>query len=379
MKKIWPFLYYIFIFLGFASYGPFLVLYYQSLGFTGAQIGLVAGITPLILLFAAPLWTGWADRHRTHRLVMSVALLLMAVLIAILPTLRAYLPIVLLLFAFQFFYAPISALADSATLYMLGDQRDQYGRVRVGGTLGFGVGALIAGTVVENAGLRSTFWFASAMFLMCLLISQKLQHDPTHVGSRAQSGTRQLLTNPAWLIFLLLAFAGGIGTVVTYTYLFSFLDELGASESLMGITLTVGTIFELPVLFFGSYLVRRFKPYPLFILGLVITGARFLLFGMATAPAWIIVLQVFSGLTFGAMWLGAVAYAHENALPGYSASAQGMLNAMVFGIGAAAGNFFGGLLLDALGVAGMYFTFGIVILAIVLLGVLLGKRVSVTG
>ena len=100
---------------------------------------------------------------------------------------------------------------------------------------------------------------------------------------------------------------------------------------------------------------------------------------MATSPAWIIVLQVFSGLTFGAMWLGGVAYAHENAPPGFSASAQGMLNAMVFGIGAAAGNFFGGLLLDALGVAGMYFTFGIVILAIVLLGVLLRARLPTGG
>jgi PPP family 3-phenylpropionic acid transporter len=365
MRKFWPFLYYAFIFASFASYGPFLVLYYQELGFTGSQIGLLTGVTPLITLIASPLLTGLADAKRVHRLVMSLGLFFGASTLVLVPFFHAFLPILVLIVLLVICYSPISALADSATMHMLGDQRDQYGRIRLGGTIGFGVAAAIAGGVIEQNGLRSAFWVAAGAMLIALLLSQPLVHDPRHTKDSDQGSMRKLLTNPRWLLFLAAAFAGGVGTSSTNTYLLSFMNELGASETLMGFTLTLGTISELPVLFFGNRLVRRLTPYRLFLLGLVITGGRFLFFGMATSPAWILVLQLLAGLTFGAMWLGGVAYSYACAPTGLSASAQGMFGAMVFGIGAAVGNFSGGLLLTSLGGRGMYLTLGLVILAIV--------------
>lgn len=75
MKRIWPFAFSFLFFASVASVSPYTVLYYRGLGFTGAQIGLLTGITPLITLFSVPLWTGLADVTRRHRLVMSLALL----------------------------------------------------------------------------------------------------------------------------------------------------------------------------------------------------------------------------------------------------------------------------------------------------------------
>jgi len=51
------------------------VLYYQGLGFTGAQIGVLTGITPLITFISAPLWARRSDTKRRHRLIMSLAIL----------------------------------------------------------------------------------------------------------------------------------------------------------------------------------------------------------------------------------------------------------------------------------------------------------------
>jgi hypothetical protein len=44
MKKIWPFSFYFLFFAAIASFGPYMVLYYQSLEFTGTQIGLLTGL-----------------------------------------------------------------------------------------------------------------------------------------------------------------------------------------------------------------------------------------------------------------------------------------------------------------------------------------------
>lgn len=46
MKGLWPFIFYASLFAAVAFLAPFLVLYYQSVGFTGAQIGTVDGHHP---------------------------------------------------------------------------------------------------------------------------------------------------------------------------------------------------------------------------------------------------------------------------------------------------------------------------------------------
>jgi MFS family permease len=73
-KLIWPFSFYFLRFAGAATYRPYLVFYYQPLSFTGAQIGLLVGIAPLITLFGLPLVTGFADRTNRHKLVMGYSI-----------------------------------------------------------------------------------------------------------------------------------------------------------------------------------------------------------------------------------------------------------------------------------------------------------------
>lgn len=61
MKKIWPFSFYFLLFAGAAAHLPYRVLYYQSLSFTGVQIGLLAGIAPLITVVCY--LKGWEQRE----------------------------------------------------------------------------------------------------------------------------------------------------------------------------------------------------------------------------------------------------------------------------------------------------------------------------
>ena len=58
MKKIWPFSFYFLYFAAIASLMPFIVIFYQRLGFKGTEIGLLTGLPPLITLFFAPLGAG---------------------------------------------------------------------------------------------------------------------------------------------------------------------------------------------------------------------------------------------------------------------------------------------------------------------------------
>lgn len=238
-----------------------------------------------------------------------------------------------------------------------------YGRVRMGGTIGWGIFAQIAGFLLALYGLEILFYVFSAIMLINLFVSQKFsfgvyeKHDP-------KSGTvGMLLRNRRWIVFLASAFLGGIGAFSVAAYLSPYLKELGADGRQIGFAFLIATLTELPAFYFGNLLVKRFTAHGLFLISLVLLGVRSVLFGLAGNLFFAIAIQGLGGVVFPAMWSAGVAYADENAPAGLKSTAQGLFGAMTFGFGSAVAGFVGGLLLESIGGRGMFLVFGIVTLA----------------
>jgi PPP family 3-phenylpropionic acid transporter len=366
---VWPFGFYFLFYAGVAAYPPYQVLYYQSLSFTGAQIGLLAGIAPLVTLVSLPLLTGLADRMNKHRLLMSLSLLLVVSGLVLYPFLKTFIPLLALTILSSVFFSPVISLADSATMFMLGDRRDLYGRIRLGGTLGFAVIATVAGALVESYGLKTAFWSAGGLFFIAFFVSQKLVHGGGESGTPATRGrASDLLRNPHFLLFLLIGFCGGVSFATLNTYLFPYMKELDAGESMMGLALTIGTIAEIPVLFFFNHFIKRFKAYALIIFSLAVTGLRFLLLAVAPTPTFVLFVQLLNGFNYPLLAAAGVTYADEHAPKGFRATAQGLFNAALGGIGGAVGGFAGGVLFERWGAKEMYlvlFIFVTIVLVVV--------------
>ncbi|MDQ2692379.1 MAG: MFS transporter [Chloroflexota bacterium] len=362
MKRIWPFTFYFLYFAALSSLMPFFVLFYQGLGFNGTQIGLLTGIPPLVSLVASPFWTGLADARRWHKAVMGLGILVAVLIIFLLPSLRAFGVVFLSIILFNAFISPVSSLADSGTMTMLGEERAMYGRVRLGGTIGWGLFAPIAGALVENFGLKIGFWTFSGLMLINLFVSQKFVHGTQEDTGSRSGGIRVFLNNRRWLSFLFISLLGGIGSFSAASYLFPYMAELGASESTMGLALTISTLSELPIFFLGHRLVRRFGSYGLLTLTLAMFGVRALLYAAVSAPWMVLIVQVFGGMIFPAMWTAGVSYADENAPAGLKSTAQGLFGAVSFGVGSAVSGFIAGPLLESIGGRGMFLVIGILIL-----------------
>jgi PPP family 3-phenylpropionic acid transporter len=373
IRHLRSFLFYLLMFGGVAFALPFYVVYYQALGFSGTEIGLLTGISPLVSSFGSAFWTRLADSTRRHRAIMTLTMGLGTLALCVLPLLQAFIPILFLSILMSFFFSPTSSLADNAVMHMLGSRKENFGRLRLGGTVGFGLAAPIAGAVVHAAGLRTTFWCAGGMYLLALLASRTFDHDSSIAKPAAQGGVGRLLAEPRFLLFLAVAFAGGLSLSAVGNYLFPYMEELGAAEETMGVALSIGTVIEYPMLFFSNRLIRRIKPYGLFMLAMVFTGLRLILFGWNSSPDLVLAIQLLNGLAFPMMWVAGVALAHETAPSGLTATAQGLFSSMVMGIGMAAGGFLGGPLLESLGGRGLFTIYGIVTLLMVGVGAAIGR------
>jgi PPP family 3-phenylpropionic acid transporter len=368
-KLVWPFSFYFLFFASVAAHLPYRVLYFQSLDFTGAQIGLLVGITPLISLVSLPIMTGLADRTNKHRVIMSISLMVVISVLIFYPYIKTFILLFGVTILSTIFFSPIISLSNSATMFMLEDKKDLYGRIRLGGTIGFGIVASIAGALVENHGLKIAFWSAAVIFFIAFLVSQKLVYSGEESGGDADQGrVSDLLKNPHYLLFLLIGLSGGISFATLNTYLFPYMKEMGAEESIMGLALTVGTIIEIPVLLFVNRFIKRFKAYAVLIISLGMTGLRFLLLAVAPNPIFVLFVQLLNGFNYPLLYVAGVTYADEHAPKGYSATAQGLFNAAMGGIGSAIGGFIGGLLIESVGARGMYlvlFVFVALILVVV--------------
>jgi PPP family 3-phenylpropionic acid transporter len=362
MKRSWPFSFYLVYFAAAVFVQPNLVVYLRQLSFTGVQIGILTGMVPLIIMVGAPLWTSLADATNRHRLIMSVTILVTVLAASIFPLVNTFIPIIPLVILYALFAAPIIPFADSATMAMLAENKEMYGRVRLGGTIGWGSAALLAGPIIGAYGIRWAFWGYAAIMIFTLVIGQKFTYAKKPRNESLSGDLRLVREDKRWVMLLSLAFVAGIAFTMINNFLFPFMEELNISSTTRYIALAISTISELPILFFANHLLKRFTAYGLLLLAMAITGLRLLLYAAFSSQTGILAFQFLNAMTFPLFLVAGVAYANEISPEGMKSTAQGLLGAMVSGFGAAVGGLAGGLLIEAIGGQALFLSSGIFVL-----------------
>lgn len=337
-----------------ASLVPFLPIYYAGLGFRGSQIGFLTSISPLMMLISTPVWGAISDLTQRHKasLFLSIGGALTAVFI--LSRLDLFTPIIIVVLIFAFFSSPIIPLVDNSVMSLLESRRYLYGKQRMWGAVGWGISAPFIGLQADNLGIQwifigYLFWLGLGFFIVF-----GLPIKPVRRQSSFLHNLRQLISKREWLLFLVTVYISGSNLSIITNYLFLYLKEMGATQTLMGWGLTIATISEIPVLYFADRLIKRFGAQGVLILSLGASVVRAFGYAVVSTPLAALVLQLFHGLTFSAMWAAGVSYASENAPPGLGATAQSVFFSVVFGLSGITGGFLGGILFEKFGGVGMF-------------------------
>jgi MFS transporter, PPP family, 3-phenylpropionic acid transporter len=362
-----PKLFYFLFFAAAACLMPFLSLYYEAQGLTGRQIGLLVGVVPLVTLVSAPLWGALADVTRSQRLSLMLAIAGAWTAVLIMSHFTSFgglLPAVIL---YAFFLAPIVPLMDNSVLALLGSQKEAYGKLRLWGAVGWGLAAALLGPVLQRGGLQWTFYGFLIFIAGAFLVAWQTPVVVSPIQQKYGAGLRRLLAHPAFLLLLGVAFVHGISLTIMMNFLFLHLEKLGASRTLMALSLTVATASEIPFWFISGWLLRRWGVRRMMALSLAVTAVRAFAYTFMSAPWLVLPISLLHGPSFALMWSAGVAYADRVAPSGLRATAQAVFAAMTMGLGAAVGALLGGVLYDEVGPVVLFQIVGALLLLSLLL------------
>jgi PPP family 3-phenylpropionic acid transporter len=349
-------LFYFFFFAAIGCLVPFLNIYFAQKGLTGAQIGWLGSIAPLIALTANPIWGGVADRWQIHRRVLALCAFGGGAISLLYLVVDTFWPLMIVTIILTFFRTPIGSLVDSAVLDMVRRMGAHYGRQRLWGSLGFVSVTLLFGSFLSFSDLRIPFWIHGILLGgVCVVLAFALP-----IGARGGQqialldGLRRLARRRSYLAFLGAMALLGIGNSSYVNFMGLHMLEVGGNEQMVAYAWAANGLAEVPMMFLGGRWFARFRYSRLlqigFALYVVVWG------GMALAHSpWQVLLAAFgNGICYGFLWVAAVNFAAESAPPGLSATSQALIGAAQSGIGWSIGAVLAGYLFDAAGGSMVY-------------------------
>ncbi len=316
------------------TFGPFVAVYLAARGWSPAAAARLLAVMPLARVLVTPLWTYTADRLRSAAAVVQIAAL--GALVSFAPGAwvddRAALAAALL--GFTVFRAPMGALTDSLALAWVERAGADYGRLRAWGTVGFLVGALATGSVAA-AHPRLVVYFTLGALALCGLCSIALPGASPRLSGALGPALRMLATRPRVMLLLATGLLHQVG-LAAYDGLFPLDLTRRAGGRWAGVAVALGAAAEVLMMARGGRWVRSLGTGRALTLVYAVSSVRWLVMAYTTHVAVLVAVQAAHAFTFGVYYMAAVALLDAEAPPEVRASAQGLHQTVVWGVGSAA-------------------------------------------
>ena len=351
------------MFLQYAIWGawaPVLSVYLiKDLGFSGFQAGLIFALLPLATIISPFIGGQVADRYFSSEKVIAVLAFTGGLLLLIVSRTTDYTVMTALMLVYCLIYAPTLALTNSIAMINLKNSEEEFGPIRVGGTLGWiAAGWLLTGWRQLAGGdaipsLQGDMLFLAGLFsIIMALQSLTLPHTPPQkegVKPWAFLESMKMLKAKDFGIFVGITFV--VATELEFYYILTapFLEseQIGVATANTPLVMTIAQLAEIFVMaFLLAYFLKKYGMRRTLAIGVIAWPIRYIIFAIGT-PAWLVIASLaLHGFCYVFFFVAAFIYVDKVAPPDIRASAQSLIAIVALGFGRFLGSLFAGFVKD---------------------------------
>lgn len=352
-------------------YFGFLTMYLTSQGYSSVSCGVINTLISLISLIFQPIAGYLTDTFITIKKYL-VLVSIGAIATTFLLPLTASTPILagLSIMIVALFTCPSTYLADTWSVTLREDlPYIDYGKNRAGGSLGYCAMSVIAGFLIAPFGYELLFLLHMILFAIFIVVVLQIPSVPCRNAKKQPSAkssdfskdsseeslgfgkaVSKLAHNPKYMIFLVSAVCYTISSrAFSFSLPYNVL-HLDSGNDVMGVVMAFGAFCEMPMLFWISKGIRRFRLSNLYLVCCIIMLFRGIALATAFAIPMLFLSQACQGLSNAIFLAVSLEIVSRVVSIHIRTTAVTFLIGMTNGLGAIVGTFVSGILIDQIGV-----------------------------
>jgi PPP family 3-phenylpropionic acid transporter len=325
---------------------PFLPIFLDGKGFSSVDIGETLAIVTASRIVGPSLWAMLADKTgKQLRIIQSGALLAIASF-CFLFWLHTFWSITFCLAVFSLFWTAILPQMEVMTLNSVRKSAKIYARIRLWGSIGFIVLAVVGGDILERFS-PDAFTYLGAVVLFGLFISTLFLQQPRCKKSKELDNTS--ISNKIFQLGFVLFFAAGLMLQMSfgpyYGFFALFLRDLNYPGIAIGLLIGLAVVAEIAIFIFAGQIFKRFAIKSLLIFSIAITAFRWLILALFGDDFWLLSLsQLIHAASFGIYHSASMQFIHQHFDNNQQSRGQALYIGGVYGLGGAIGAYIAGLL-----------------------------------
>ena len=353
--------FYLFSFFAVGSLTPLLSVYLANeVGLNGIEIGFIMSVGPMVMIFFQPIWGMICDWSGKPAKILALTSVLTGMIGLGYMLFEPYLYLVSVAVILAIFQSAIIPVSDSITLQYTTRIHANYGKIRLYGSLGFGLAVFMMGKLSESfMGPSVIFYVFFISLLLAAFLALYLPEEPPQRKPKLLSGLKELLVMKRFVIFLAVTFLIFGPNLANNVYYGLFVEARGGTYTGIGIAFLLAVLSEIPFLRMAGSWIHKLGLLPITLLAGAASLVRWLIYFIEPSLAIVYVSSIIQGFSLGLFIPAGLQYIREVVPVHITVTAVTLYSAIGNGLGNWFCTFLGGIIMDQSGIYMVYLFFGI--------------------